>query len=102
MKRQNELILIGLTIAVVMAVLVSPVASSFPDGLEKVAEHKGFVDKATVLVETIIPDYLFPGISNEKVATAVAGLVGTILTFFIVYIAARLLIKEKSSKADNL
>lgn len=37
-------------IAVVIATFISPLASSFPDGLEKVAENLGFIDNATNVV----------------------------------------------------
>jgi cobalt/nickel transport system permease protein len=72
----------GLLIAFVLAI-VSPLASSHPDGLEWVAEQKGFLDAAQGPLYNIIPDYVFPGISNEAAATIIAGIVGTILVFGI-------------------
>jgi cobalt/nickel transport system permease protein len=70
----------GLIIALTLAVL-SPLASSHPDGLEWVAEQKGFLETAQGPFYEIIPDYLLPGISNEAVATILAGLIGIILVF---------------------
>jgi hypothetical protein len=32
-----------------------------------------------------MPDYLFPGIENEALATAVAGVAGTLLMFVLGY-----------------
>jgi len=70
----------GLGIAILLAVL-SPLASAHPDGLEWVAEQKGFLDIARGPLYEIIPDYTFPGISNTALATIVAGILGTLLVF---------------------
>lgn len=68
-------IAVGLALAVVVA-LFSPFASSHPDGLERVAEDKEFIDTAKDPSYSIIPDYAFPGIENEHVATILSGIVG--------------------------
>jgi ABC-type Fe3+ transport system permease subunit len=73
---------IALFIALLLAIL-SPLASAFPDGLERVAEDTGFVDKAHEPSFTLIPDYTFPGIQSEAIATILAGVVGTLLLFGI-------------------
>jgi len=65
----------GLAIAVLLAI-ASPLASAHPDGLEWVAEQKGFLDTAREPLYRLIPDYLVPGIANESLATIVAGIVG--------------------------
>lgn len=70
--------LFGLGVALLLAVL-SPIASTHPDGLEWVAEQKGFIEAARAPLYRLIPDYIFPGISNEALATMVAGIVGTLL-----------------------
>lgn len=71
---------VGLVIAIALAIL-SPLASSHPDGLEWVAEQKGFLDIAQPPLYNIIPDYVMPGISNEAVATIIAGIIGTLIVF---------------------
>jgi cobalt/nickel transport system permease protein len=75
---------VGLIIALVVT-LFSPLASAFPDGLERVAENLGFIDTALEAPYNIIPDYLFPGISNEALATIVAGVVGALIVFGVAY-----------------
>jgi len=76
--------LIGLSIAAFLAVLVSPFASPFPDGLEKVAETHAFLEKGTSFWKgAVIPDYLLPGLKNERLATGMAGVVGTLLVFLL-------------------
>lgn len=78
---QGKLVwIVGLVIALFLAI-ASPLASSHPDGLEWVAEQKGFLDAAQGSVYQIIPDYLFPGVKNESLATILAGIFGIILAF---------------------
>jgi cobalt/nickel transport system permease protein len=72
----------GLGIALLLT-LFSPLASAHPDGLEWVAEQKGFLDAARGPLFNVIPDYVFPGISNEALATILAGIMGTLLVFAI-------------------
>ena len=71
-------------LALVVAIF-SPLASPHPDGLERVAEDQGFIERAQDPWYEVIPDYVFPGISNEAVATILAGLVGTLLVFGLVW-----------------
>lgn len=73
----------GLLIAVLLAVL-APLASANPDGLEWVAEQRGFLDRGQEPLYNIIPNYVFPGISNEAVATILAGIVGVLLVLAVV------------------
>ena len=77
MRRRNWLpiVAIGLGLALVVA-LFSPWASSHPDGLERVAEDEEFLHKAEDPSYEIIPDYTFPGIENEKVATILSAIIG--------------------------
>jgi ABC-type Fe3+ transport system permease subunit len=76
--------LIGLAIALAVA-LFSPLASPYLDGLERVAEDQGFLNRAEDAPYQVIPDYLFPGIQNEAVATILAGLIGTLVVFGLAY-----------------
>jgi len=85
----------ALALALILAIL-SPLASASPDGLEKVAESKGFVDSALAPLFDIFPDYLIPGVRNEALATILAGIVGTLVLFGIGYGLARLLRTKKS------
>jgi len=98
----KKLIIIGLFIAVAIAVFLSPLASSHPDGLEKVAEDKNFLQKAEEkeIIKAPVPDYSMPGIKNEKVAGSIAGLIGTLLVFAVAYgIGVFLKSRRRSSRA---
>ena len=72
----------GLLIALALAI-ASPLASAFPDGLERVAEQQGFLETARGPLYNLIPDYALPGVSNEALATILAGIIGTLIVFFV-------------------
>ncbi|HNW13755.1 MAG TPA: energy-coupling factor ABC transporter permease, partial [Anaerolineaceae bacterium] len=78
----------GLLISLVLVVL-SPLASSHPDGLEWVAEKHGFIEAAREAFYNIVPDYSMPGISNPALATIVAGILGAVIVFGVAYGIAR-------------
>jgi PDGLE domain len=80
--------ILALALAVGLATAASPFASPHPDGLEKVAEEKQFLDEgklAAIQEDSPIPDYAFPGVENERVATGLAGFVGCLGVFAIGY-----------------
>ena len=70
----------GLLLALLLAV-ASPLASANPDGLEWVAEQQNFLDRAEGPLFNLIPDYVVPGVSNEAMATILAGILGTLIVF---------------------
>lgn len=77
---------IALALAIGLATAVSPFASPNPDGLEKVAEQKAFLDERklhSLQEDSPIPDYAFPGIENERLANGMAGFAGTLGVFAI-------------------
>jgi hypothetical protein len=88
--------LIGLLAAVLVAIL-SPLASSHPDGLERVAEDQGFIDRAEDPTFNVIPDYVFPGVANEGLATILAGIVGVAVLFVLMWGVAHLLARGRSA-----
>ena len=68
----------GMVVSLALVVL-SPLASAHPDGLEWVAEEHGFLGAAREPLYNLIPDYLVPGISIEALATILAGVIGVII-----------------------
>ena len=82
--------IIALFVALALAI-ISPIASAFPDGLERVAEDHEFIDKANEPAFSVIPDYTFPGISSEALATIIAGIIGTLVVFGLALGLAQLL-----------
>lgn len=72
----------GAIISIILVVL-SPLASANPDGLEWVAEQHGFLERAQDAIYAIIPDYMMPGIPNEILATIAAGIFGVLIVFMV-------------------
>lgn len=84
MRRPTALLLIasGLFLALVLAFVVSPLASSSPDGLERVAIDEGFEDTATehAVAAGPLADYGVRGVDGD-VSTGLAGIIGVAITF---------------------
>lgn len=89
-------VLIGGGLITLALAIISPLASSHPDGLEWVAEQKGFIERIQDSVYNIIPDYVMPGIPNEALATILAGVVGALIVFGLAYGIGRM---EKKQSA---
>jgi cobalt/nickel transport system permease protein len=70
----------GMGIALALAVL-SPLASTHPDGLIWVARQEGFLAAARAPLYKLIPSYIFPGIPNRTLATIAAAAFGALLVF---------------------
>jgi ABC-type Fe3+ transport system permease subunit len=81
--------LYALLLALAVA-LLSPLASSHPDGLERVAEDQGFIEQAQDAPFEVIPDYVLPGVGNEALATILAGVIGALLVAGLTWGLARL------------
>jgi uncharacterized protein (DUF2062 family) len=95
--------ILALAVAVGLAVAISPFASGSPDGLEKVAEEKAFLEEGklhSVQDESPIPDYAFPGIDNARVATGMAGFVGALGVFAVTYGLGALLRRRRRSRDE--
>ncbi len=88
----------GLVIALAVA-FASPLASPHPDGLERVAEDKAFVDEAQDPPFSLLPDYTVPGIDDEAVTTIAAGVIGVAIVAAVGYGAARLSHRERTQQA---
>jgi hypothetical protein len=76
--------ILALALAIGLATAASPFASSSPDGLERVAGDKAFLDQgrlAHVQEDAPVPDYAFPGIGDPRLATGMAGFAGTLFIF---------------------
>jgi cobalt/nickel transport system permease protein len=85
----------GLWAALGIALFVAPVASPWPDGLERVAAQLGFAEKATLpLVPAVATRYHIPGLHSAALAAALAGALGTIIVFVLALILGRILVRE--------
>lgn len=80
LTRNRRLILVaaGLGAALLLA-LFSPLASKSPDGLERVAEDRGFAQTEREPPFRVIAGYAFPWVGNDDVANVLAGVSGVLL-----------------------
>lgn len=74
-----------------LVVLLSPLASGFPDGLEWVAAETGFLQTARDAPFELLPDYTMPFLGETALSTIVAGLLGALIVAAVAYLAARAL-----------
>lgn len=77
-------IAVGLALALAIT-FFSPLADPNPDGLEKVAEEKGFLDEGESPFYEILPDYTVPFIENEAATTIAAGVIGVLIVAGVGY-----------------
>jgi hypothetical protein len=72
--------ILALALAIGLATAVSPLASSAPDGLNRVAQDHAFEQRGTTQ-EAPAPGYAFPGVHDARLAKGLAGFTGTLLVF---------------------
>ncbi len=90
------IVIIGSLISLIL-VMLSPLASSHPDGLEWVAGKNGFLAAAANTVRGFFPDYSVPGITNPALAKIAAGILGILIIYSLVYGVAS---AEKAKKHE--
>lgn len=98
MKRGGWLIALGM--AVLVAALLGPLASSAPDGLEWAAERLGFIERTDEpLLRSPLPDYTTPGVDRDAASTAVSGVIGT-LVVAAVLVGLGLVVRRRSVRSQ--
>jgi cobalt/nickel transport system permease protein len=88
-------IIAGVIIALIV-VLLSPLASANPDGLERVAIDMGFIDAGKSAPYAIIPDYTLPFLGATPLSTILAGVIGALIVLGIMIVTGRSLQKKTS------
>ncbi len=87
MKNRNQLrfLIAGLFVALLLAGGVSYYASSKPDGLEKVAQDKGFIadEKEHATGDSPLAGYGVKGVDNQRLSSGLAGVLGVAITVVI-------------------
>jgi hypothetical protein len=76
-------------------IVLAPLASSDPDGLERVAEDQGFIERAQNFFSGLLGDYAIPGVDNEWLSTVLAGLLGVVIVVAIVLILGRVVARRR-------
>lgn len=86
----------GVAIAALVVVVLAPLASRDPDGLERVAADQGFIDRASNFFSGILSGYEIPGIGDPAVSTIVSGLIGVAIVVGVMYLLGRLLARRRA------
>ena len=106
-SRNITFVLTGLGVALLIAVFLSPFASSNPDGLDRVSQDLKFDHKVAedaparkLPFAQIFDEYALKGVP-EAVATPLAGLVGTLVTFGLAWGIGKLAVRGSGSSSTN-
>jgi cobalt/nickel transport protein len=107
--RTRVFVLAGLAVSLAIALFLSPFTSKNPDGLDRVAQDLKFADKVEEAPSAkrlpfyqIFDEYALRGIQNEKLATALAGLAGTLVTFGLAWGLGKLTARKMVSDLEKL
>jgi cobalt/nickel transport protein len=93
-------VLVGVGIALAIAMFLSPFASQDPDGLDRVAQDHKFDTKAAEQTPAqqlpsyqVFEEYAVRGVP-EQVATPLAGLVGTLIAFGLAWGLGKVVVRN--------
>lgn len=87
----------GVIATFAVVVLLAPLASAYPDGLEYVGERFGFVPSESEHREPAapLPDYTVPGMAEGRWSTVAAGLIGSATVLIAGQILTRSLARRR-------
>jgi hypothetical protein len=86
----------GIAIAALIVVVFAPLASSDPDGLERVAADHGFIGQAQNVVSGLLSGYAIPGINDPAVSTILSGLIGIGVLLLVMFALGRALARRRA------
>lgn len=95
--QRRSLLLTGIVIAIVIAGASAFLASSSPDGLERVAEDVGFIERAQDAPYNVLPDYTVPFLGEGPLSTVAAGIIGVVIVTALTLGAGALLRRRQGS-----
>ena len=101
-QRNRAFIVTGLGLALLIAIVLSPFASKNPDGLDRVSTDLKFGEKELkdkpaqkLPFYAVFDEYAVRGVP-EQIATPLAGLAGTLVTFGLAWGIGKLLVRKPS------
>ena len=104
--RSRAVVVAGLGVSLLIAVVLSPFASQQPDGLDRVSQDLKFDTKAApeqtahkLPFHALFDEYALRGVP-ERIATPLAGLVGTLATFGLAYGIGKLAARNSAPRND--
>jgi cobalt/nickel transport protein len=97
--RSRTFLLTGLVVALLIAGVGSYYASGNADGLERVAEQVGFIDRAesSPAADGPFANYSTRGVDDERVGGGLAGVVGSLLVLAVAFGLFRALRRRDAS-----
>lgn len=87
-KASRNWVYVGVIVSL-LVVLLSPLASADPDGLERVAIDMGFINSGQSAPYEIIPDYTLPFLGETALSTIVAGVIGAVVVGIVIVLIGR-------------
>lgn len=93
----NKTAMVMIAVVIGLAGLL-PFASTYPDGLEKVAESLG-IEESEPLWHGLMPDYSITIAENPYIATLASGVIGVFLVLGLTWIVAW--VSSKKEKDEN-
>ncbi|MFE8700139.1 PDGLE domain-containing protein [Cytobacillus sp. FJAT-54145] len=94
----NKRLLYFLVATIILAVFISPLASSDPDGLERVAHDLNFLTYEKEPLYHVFSDYSVPFLSNEIIGTSLSGLIGIGIIGLLTYFGKKLVKRKQMIK----
>jgi hypothetical protein len=92
---KKHLVAVVAAIMVFLAVFI-PLASSSPDGLERVVENFG-VEEAVPIWNGVMSDYTIAAIANPYVSTLLAGILGTLMVLVAGFVLGKVITPKKQT-----
>ena len=93
---KKHLVAVVAAIMVFLAVFI-PLASSSPDGLERVVENFG-VEEAAPIWNGVMSDYTIAAIANPYVSTLLAGILGTLMVLVAGFVLGKVITPKKQTQ----
>jgi hypothetical protein len=91
-------LIVGLVVVVAIVVVLAPLASPDPDGLESVAGQQGWLESAQGALYDVLPGYTIPGLDGSA-STVVSGLIGVGIVFLAMVGLGWLLRRRRASRS---
>ena len=96
-KQTKQFIIIGLAVAIIIAILAPFLASENPDGLESATEKLLLPGAGEEEIhESPMPDYIIPSLGEDPISGSIAIVIGVIIVFGLSYGLGYLLKKKKN------
>jgi hypothetical protein len=92
----KKLFLVSLFVAGVLSVF----ASKSPDGLNRVTERFGFMERG-YFFHGILTNYSFHALENSFVSTSLSGIIGVCLVFGILFVFGRIIFQVSIEEKED-